>query len=120
MAQSVFGKDNVTITPPEGFEPVPEPTNDDYPRSWNWEADGDELQGDYQGSRDVETKHGPQKAHTIVTDKEPVTVWGSAVLNRKIRGAEIGQELWIKRLGKEETQNGRKVWMFEVFVKPAS
>lgn len=104
--------------PPAGFIPADGSQTNNNARSWDWETAGDIIQGDYHGSREVETKNGSRTLHSIVTEDEEVVVWGTAVLNSKLANVVSGQEVWIHRLGKAKSQSGTDYWDYELFVKP--
>lgn len=94
--------------------------NDDWEKvenlpSWDFE-ENKELVGKFLG---VEEGVGPNNSmlYTFDTDEGKVSVWGSTVLDIRLKNVEIGEEVKIVYLGKEksEQRKGATYKNFEVY-----
>ena len=84
---------------------------------WNPE-EGDEVSGNYLGVQE-EVGENKSNLYTIKTDdSKQVGVWGSKVLDGKMIGLQIGQQVKIKFLGKVKPEKGKEYKNFEVYTKP--
>ena len=89
--------------------------------TWDFEKNKT-IEGAFVG---VEENVGPNnsKMYTIETvNGDKLGVWGNAVLDTRMKNLEIGEEVKIEYLGKEESQKtkGRSYHNFEVYHrKPA-
>ena len=77
-------------------------------RSWNHETEK-EISGIYMETREVKKKDGKTTMiYVIKTDKELVTVWGAAMIDRLMKEASIGNEVKITFIKKSFNQSTGK------------
>lgn len=86
-------------------------------RFWDWDEDGNELEGDLVKVEDgVPTVNGLRTLfHIRRPDGETVKVWSTAALDARLPSHE-GQLVRIVRGGWETTKSGRKMRAFDVDV----
>ena len=81
-----------------------------------------EQPGDAIGVRltDIERNTGKQGTSTIYTGEDEsgaqVSFWGSAILDRKLKDANLGDLVMVKYLGWQESKNGNSYKSFAVKV----
>jgi hypothetical protein len=91
------------------------------PGHWNPENAGDELLGVYAGSEPPSNSNESTK-HYIrpLNEFNPVLVWGSVVLDEKLKFLEPDSYVKIVYQGKEKTSNGREYKKFDVYTALSS
>jgi hypothetical protein len=92
-------------------------TETDYPRAWDWEADGSELEGAYLAIESAPTAQGKRPILVLEVNGEPRTVWlfHEALVSKFREELEErpegdlrqGEPIVIKRGEKKTSQNGR-------------
>lgn len=91
----------------------------DFPRTWDFEEDG-ELVGTFTGSVVKEIKGKDRTIHSFEVDGEPVTAWGTAILDSRLEelDADDRPDVKVIKTGKKlPTKSGRSAWEFKVFVR---
>jgi hypothetical protein len=88
-----------------------------YPRFWDWDADGDLLEGDFVGAGQGYTQQGQRTFVTVNVNGEPRTLWlfhavlgklfAREVDSRTAKRIETGERIIIRRLGMRESGTGR-------------
>lgn len=77
---------------------------------------GEVIEGYYDGARNVTTKHGDRLIHSFTTrDGDVVTVWGSALLDRRLKSVRPHLFTRITYRGTIKSSNGSE--MHEVLVE---
>lgn len=88
---------------------------------WKPENEGDSLA---MRLDEVETGAGKQGTSTIYSgvdeDGNPVSFWGSAILDRKLKHANSGDMVLVKYLGWRQSKTGNSYKAFSVKVVPSS
>ena len=86
---------------------------------WDYKAEG--VDAEISGIlRDVETEVGPNKStlYTLKTSTgETISVWGSTIIDTRLKNVEVGEEVKIIYLGKmkSEKRKGAEYHNFKVF-----
>jgi hypothetical protein len=84
---------------------------------WNPE-EGQEISGIYLG---VQPEVGENKSNLYSLEISPgkqISVWGCKVLDGKMIGVGIGQQVKIKFVGRIKPEKGKEYKSFEVYTKP--
>lgn len=90
---------------------------------------GDVVIGVYNGANEIQVNDpenpGEKRAvllHELQTepDTEPVGVWGSAVLDKRLAEVPIGSRVKIEYQGKQELDGGRTARRYKVWVDKAA
>lgn len=77
----------------------------DFPPVWDFQKDGDTIEGKYVGKRQGIGKY-KKNVYQIETANGVYDVWGSTVLDRKMGEVEIGQLVRIKYMGTAKGKGG--------------
>jgi hypothetical protein len=84
---------------------------------WNPE-EGQEISGVYLGVQN-EIGENSSSLYSIETSLGRQTgIWGCKVLDGKMIGVKIGQEIKIKFIGRVKPEKGKEYKSFEVYTKP--
>lgn len=68
---------------------------------FKFENVGDSVEGIYKGNKEVTTKMGQSKIHTLTTKKGDVGIWGNSVLNSNLGSkVPVGSQVRITFSGK--------------------
>ena len=83
------------------------------PNIWKPEQEGDALEGvliskDKAGQYDSNT-------YALDTPKGQVSLWGTAILNDKMKYVNVGETVKIVFEGRTETKKGQPVLLFKVY-----
>ncbi len=82
--------------------------------------EGEEISGEYLGVQ-VEVGENKSNLYKVKTEEgKTVGIWGSAVLDGKMFGMEVGTEIKIAFKGKVKPLKGREYKDYEVFTKKDS
>lgn len=95
---------------------------DDFPGTHDFAADGD-LIGVFLGTETKDIKGKQRTIHTFEVDGEPVTAWGTAILDSRLSELDGSERPHVKivRPGtKVATKSGHQAWEFNVFVKASA
>lgn len=90
--------------------------------TWDFKKEGKdaELIGVFTGK---ETEVGDNESNMYHFEKEngePVSVWGNAVLDVRLKNIKVGEEVKIIYLGKEKSEKTSRTYHnFDVFHRPA-
>lgn len=88
----------------------------DFPGTWDFEEQGD-LIGTFLGTEVKDIKGKDRTIHTFEIDGEPVTAWGTAILDSRLSDVDEGSRVKVVKTGdKIATKSGRSAWEFKVFV----
>lgn len=91
-------------------------TGGDFPSTWDFETQGD-LEGVYTGTEVKDIKGKDRTIHSFEVAGEPVTAWGTAILDDRLKPVESGSRVKVVKTGaKLATKAGRGAWEFKVFV----
>lgn len=94
----------------------------DFPGTHDFATDGD-LIGVFTGSEVKDIKGKSRTIHTFEVDGEPVTAWGTAILDSRLSELDGSERPHVKivRPGtKVATKSGHQAWEFQVFVKASA
>lgn len=93
-------------------------TNTEYekvdPGVWKPETDGDSIEGVYIG-KDTEVGQYDSTAYHMENLKGQWTIWGSTVLDDKMRYIKEGTQIKIVYKGKQKNSKGQETKMYEVY-----
>ena len=81
---------------------------------WNPE-EGEEISGKYLGVQHKVGDHNSELYSLETEEGRQVGVWGSKVLDGKMLGIQVGQQVKIKFVGKVKPEKGNEYKDFEVF-----
>ncbi len=84
---------------------------------WNPE-EGDEISGTYLG---VQEEVGENKSNLYAietSEAKQLGVWGCKVLDGKMIGIKIGQQVKIKFNGRVKPDKGKEYKSYDIFTKP--
>lgn len=82
---------------------------------WNPE-EGAEISGIYLGVQEA-VGENESNLYSIESENKQIGVWGSKVLDGKMMGIKVGQEIKIKFMGRIKPEKGREYKSYEVYVK---
>ena len=86
---------------------------------WNPE-DGDEISGEYLGFQSNVGENN-SNLYSVKDDKKKIiAIWGSKVLDGKMQGVQVGQQVKIKFLSRVKISGGRDYKDYEIFTKTKS
>lgn len=83
------------------------------PNVWKPTEDGEQLEGKLV-SREENVGPNDSTMYFILTDKEEVRVWGTTVLNSKMKFVEVGDMVRITYKGSQKNPHGQPTKIFEV------
>lgn len=86
------------------------------PGVWNPENPNDELVGTLLGSDEGVGRYESTVYHLEMDDGAQISVWGSTVLDSKMRFVKAGQKVKIVYTGKQKSKAGSDTKLFEVYV----
>lgn len=87
------------------------------PDTWQPEKEGDFIKGLLVSKEEKIGKH-ESNLYTIETESHKLlSVWGSTVLDMRMKLIDIGTYVWIEYKGKQPSKKGKDVKIFKVAVK---
>lgn len=93
-----------------------EVTGGDFPGVWEFEERGD-LIGTFLGTETINAKGKDRNLHSFDVDGETVTVWGTAILDSRLKDVDPGTRVKVQKPGtKVPTRSGHQAWEFKVYV----
>lgn len=97
-------------------------TNNDWKKIeadiWVPESMNDEISGRYLGVQHEVGENQSELYSIEVSEGKILNFWGSKVLDGKMVGVQIGQQVKIVFLGKVKPEGGREYKDYDVFTKP--
>lgn len=92
----------------------------DFPPVWDFEEQGD-LVGVFTGTETINAKGKDRSLHSFEVDGEKVTIWGTAILDSRLKDVDPGARVKIQKPGtKVATKSGHQAWEFKVLVAKGS
>lgn len=87
------------------------------PRVWKYENEGDQIEGILQEKREnIGMKNSKAYYIQVRGEREPVMVWGSAILDDRLVLVDVGSEVRITYKGKKGNKKGGQTKHFDVEV----
>lgn len=87
----------------------------DFPAAHDFDKQ-DTIVGTFLGTEEKTIKGKDRVLHTVEVDGEPVTLWGTAILDSRLSEVEPNTRVKIVRRGKVPTKSGNQAWDFSVYV----
>ena len=82
----------------------------DFPKMWDWETDGEKVEGELVK---VDTGVGKNESNVYTIkaeDGEEVGIWGTAVLDNRLSGVEVGTKVQIIYKGKRKNPESGRIF----------
>lgn len=87
------------------------------PSIWKPENDGDQITGHLHHTEPKQPGTDLSAKYYIETPDGTKMVWGSAVLDERMKFVQIGQKVRITYKGRKKTDKGREIKIFKVEVE---
>ena len=84
---------------------------------FNFEENNNEIEGKYIGFTPADKNARKSSIITIETNEGEQTLYGSTVLDNKLKEATLGQNVRIVFLGKETSKTGTEYKNWDVFIE---